>query len=43
MLAATLRAMGTRADLAATAGVLPEAERSEVEDATRGFVFQQTM
>jgi len=35
--------MGSKADLFATPGVVPEGERAEVEAATKGFVFQQTM
>lgn len=41
--AASRRAMGSKADLFATPGVVPEGERAEVEAATKGFVFQQTM
>lgn len=43
LVAANQRVMGSKADLFATPGVVPEGERAEVEAATKGFVFQQTM
>ncbi len=43
VVAAPRRAMASKADLFATPGVVAEGERAEVEAATKGFVFQQTM
>ena len=43
VVAAPHRAMASKADLFATPGVVAEGERTEVEAATKGFVFQQTM